>query len=118
MIIVSNFGDRSLGKISLIATDTITLSNNNLALELDQSNFDPARLPNFYQGVYSQNFTSQKGSEIFIKARYLDIQNYSLILSKNYNNLTNYNQGGDVVFEIEKQINIKLSPPLLIPLAS
>ena len=104
LILISNFGDQTFGKININATDSVVLTGVS-----DPSIFDPFSLGvSITKGILTQNFSIFKGADIVILSRNLVVQNNGTIATTTFTEGT----GGDITVKVLDSLEIMGNPPI------
>lgn len=104
LILISNFGDQTFGKINIDATDSVVLTGIANTVNLNPYSSGVA----ITKGILSQNLSMLKGVDITISAKDLVIQSNSTIATTSFKE----GRGGDITVKVLDSIKIMGKPPI------
>ncbi|PSB27414.1 two-partner secretion domain-containing protein, partial [Chlorogloea sp. CCALA 695] len=104
LILISNFGDQTLGKISIDATESVVVTGVSDPSSLNLSRFGVS----ITKGILTQNLSTLKGADIAISSRNLIIQSNGTIATTTFSQ----GRGGDIRVEVLDSLKIMGNPPV------
>lgn len=106
LILVSNFGSKLNGNISVDASDSILIDS--LSPEQALLLFSSSNIGIPFGGIYTQNFSNGNGTKINIFSHKLSLKDFSIIGSINFGN----GKGGDINGIVNEDLSIVGKPPI------
>lgn len=104
LILISNFGDQTSGKININATDSVVVTG---VTDIKSLDFSISNAP-ITKGILSQNLSIFKGADIAISSKDLTIQSNGTIATTSYQE----GRGGNITVKVLDFIRIIGKPPI------